>query len=266
MTQDQRISVVLDLDGVVYLDDEGIPGVRKALQAIEREGHQLLYATNNSSKTPQIVVDQINHRTGFTADPAAVVTSSQAAAAYTAARHRLVHVVGSDALRTELEAAGLVVTDAGSADAVVVGLDREMSYETISDASSAIRGGAEFVATNIDATYPTPAGLVPGAGAVVAAIRTASGCEPVVCGKPEPIFRDLVEQRMRSASVWMVGDRLETDIALAASAGWTSVLTLTGVTAKADDYTPYVPDHVIDSIADLPALLADVITNAVHRR
>lgn len=260
-------TVVFDLDGVLYLDSDGIPGAGEALEKIAAMGWRMLYATNNSTKTPDMVADHIFARTGFRASGRDAITSAGSAARYVAERHTTAHVVGSRAISVMLEDAGVASSDSDPG-AVVVGLDLGLSYGSIDRAARFIRAGAEFVATNIDSTYPTPSGLSPGAGAIVAAIEEASGTDPVNCGKPTSIFMDLVTEKMMPGSllvegdtpnphVWMVGDRAETDIAMAKIGGWTSVLTLSGVTVSADDVPEqFAPVHVVATVADLPHLLA----------
>ena len=267
-TRDARPTVIFDLDGVLYLDSEGIPGAGEALETIATMGWRLLFATNNSTKTPALVAEHIRARTGFAASGADAVTSAGSAARYVAEHHTTAHVMGPSAIATMLHAAGVATTDSDQPGAVVVGLDRGLSYASIDTAARLIRNGAEFVATNIDSTYPTPTGLSPGAGTIVAAIREASGVEPVNCGKPTTVFMDLVQEKLTAdghahdpqetpdPDVWMVGDRPETDIAMGKIGGWTSVLTLSGVTASAESVrAQYRPDHVISTVADLPELL-----------
>jgi 4-nitrophenyl phosphatase len=167
-------------------------------------------------------------------------------------------VVGSSQLTDTMTGAGVSIDASRSPDAVVVGLDIEATYETIANASAAIRGGSRFVATNTDVTLPTPNGLVPGAGSLVAAITAASGAAPVVCGKPHAPMTRLIDRRLKSDNVWMVGDRPETDIALARAAGWRSVLALSGVTSASDTVPPALtPDYMIESIAVLRNVLSD---------
>ncbi len=113
------------------------------------------------------------------------------------------------------------------------------------------------MATNDDATYPMPNARYPGAGSIVAAVERATGTAPIVCGKPNRPMRDLVEQKIKNPEVWMVGDRPETDLALAADAGWGKILVLSGVT---DHYGPLPPelrpDYTIATIADMPELMS----------
>ncbi len=260
-------TIVFDLDGVVYVGDQGVPGAAEALEAVRTMGWHVVFATNNSSRTASQVLEQIEHRTGYTAPHADVVTSGMAAGTWTARRHRSVFVVGEEGLRSTLVDAGLTVVDRG-ADAVVVGLDRSIDYATIADAARMVRDGATYVATNTDATFPTPSGPVPGAGAIVAAITTAAGCAPVACGKPNEPMIALIRERIRGDRVWVVGDRPETDIAMASTAGWTGALVLTGITAREDAIVPeHRPDHVVPSIADIPQLIEMVTSEgADHER
>lgn len=250
-------TVVFDLDGVVYVGDAAVPGAAETLRTLDDLGWRLVFATNNSTRTEDETADKIERLTGYRPRPSFAVTSGSAAVHYLRGRHESVLAVGAPGLTATIEAAGLeTVDDPDRADAVVVGLDRGISYETIDRAASAIRKGAEFVATNTDATFPTPDGLAPGAGAIVAAIGSAAGAEPVSCGKPELPMRELLSSLVVGDEVVMVGDRAETDLAIARHLGWRAVLTLTGVTELASDVPRALePDDVITSISELPGLL-----------
>ena len=256
-------TLILDLDGVVYLDGEGIPGARETLERFRDAGWQLLYATNNSTKTGDTVAEHIESRTGYVADPADAITSAMVAAHHVAndlEGATSAMVVGAASIRSELLARGIAVSDA-DADAVVVGLDLSITYDRLDAAARRIREGAAFVATNTDPTYPTPSGLAPGAGTIVAAIATASGVEPVNCGKPTRAFGDMVVHKITGEHVVMVGDRPETDIALGKRYGWSTVLVLTGVTDAHDDIPAiHRADLVVPSISGLDprTLLTDV--------
>lgn len=241
---------------MLYVDREGVPGAAAALETLQASGFRFVYATNNSTKTPETVVRHLAERIGFEADPAAVVTSAMATARHLAGKVRSAFVLGSELLEETLAASSITPTsDWRTADAVVVGLDRRLSYERLAAAVLAIRNGALFVATNVDGTYPTPEGLQPGAGSIVAAVTAATDAVPVVCGKPHEPMRDLVRLQAGDGPVWVVGDRPETDLALGVSEGWTTVLVLTGVHAGPVDAMEWVPDLVIPSVADLPATL-----------
>ena len=249
---------VFDLDGVVYIDHTGVPGAGETLTFLERTGHQVLFATNNSSRAVDAVIENIRARTGFEARPDAVITSGLAAADLLRDGDEVCLVLGSQGLEQALEDAGIAVTaDHTAATTLVVGLDRRLSYDRLAGAVLAVRRGARFVATNDDATYPMPDGQYPGCGALVAAIERATGATPIVCGKPHAPMRTLLERKIEHADVWMVGDRPETDLALAAAAGWGKILVLTGVTGPDDELDPETrPDYTLGSIAELRDLLS----------
>ena len=166
------------------------------------------------------------------------------------------YVVGTDGLRDTLREAGITVTaDWRSADAVVAGLDFNVTFAALAEAALAIQNGADFYATNTDASFPTPEGEYPGAGALVAAIATTTGQTPLVCGKPHEPMRRLLDGFV-GAKPLIVGDRPETDIALGKLEGWATALVMTGVTASIDEVpAEYQPDLVLDSLADLPAAI-----------
>jgi 4-nitrophenyl phosphatase len=156
-----------------------------------------------------------------------------------------------------MDRVGIQVADGSNVDSVVVGVHFGLTYTEIDIASEAIRNGAAFIATNTDATYPTSGGrLAPGAGAVVAAIATAAGTAPVICGKPHAPMGTMVQDLAEGDEIWMVGDRLESDIELAKNHGWRSILPLTGVTTTLDGAPDdLIPDHVVASIADVPDII-----------
>jgi len=250
-------TAIFDLDGVVYLGGTGIAGAGQALHTLRDSGWHLLFATNNASATAVSVAEKITRLTGFTPSESAVVTCAMAAASYLRGSTAPVFVVGEPALRSTLADGGLSVTEEPEdAEAVVVGIDFSFTYDRMKDATAAIRSGATFIATNTDATYPTPRGLAPGAGSIVAAVRTASGQAPIVVGKPEQPMIDLLAERIEGEAVWVVGDRPETDIAMAQRAGWRSILPLTGVIGSAAELTgPDIPEVVVDSIVHVPDII-----------
>jgi HAD superfamily hydrolase (TIGR01450 family) len=250
-------TIIFDLDGVVYVDAHAVPGAGDALAAVDEAGWHIVFATNNSTRTAETVLEHIEQRTGFTSPTTNVVTSAMAAANWARARYERVFVVGEPGLVETLETAGLAVVQDTTADCVVVGLDRNVSYEKIDFASRLIRDGAAFIATNTDATFPTHTGPAPGAGSIVSAIATASGIEPLACGKPHVPMLTLVREMVRGDSVWVIGDRPETDLAMARRAGWQAVLVLTGVTTPSMKITSdHAPHHTLGSIAELPSLLS----------
>lgn len=259
-------SIVFDLDGVVYLGSTPIPGATEAIETLGDAGWQILFATNNSTTTAAVVSQVLMDRLGLVVEPHAVITSSMAAASYLG-EHKLrsAYIIGSPQLASTIRAAGITTCKPEDAEAVVVGIDRSLTASTIERASTAIQRGAVFVATNTDATFPTARGPIDGAGTTVDTIANASGGSPLVCGKPHEPMATLVSKQLTSRNVWMVGDRLETDIAFAKRAGWFSVLTLSGVTEIGGKHPQSLrPDYVIDSIADLPTMLAKATKSGRH--
>ena len=229
-------SVICDLDGVLYSSDEPIPGAAAALEELMAAGVTVLFATNNSTRSPSNVVAKILRVSGVVIDPSQIITSALAAVSIVDSNDAPVLVIGGDGVVSALTDANLEMTDdPGAAGSVIVGLDRDISYQKLSDAVSAIRRGARFIATNDDPTFPTADGLLPGAGALVAAISVASGITPEVAGKPNEPMRALLRARVEGNS-WVIGDRVDTDIALAeGEPEWRSILVHTGVTGPDDD-------------------------------
>lgn len=255
------MTVLCDLDGVVYRGQRVIAGVPDALRRLEESGIRIFYITNNSTRTPEAGADKISCLTGVAVTPEQVLSSSLAAVGLLDPKDGPVFVVGEEGVRDAVDRAGLEETsDPMEARSVLVGLTRQLSYEMLGGAMNAIRMGARFIATNDDVTFPTEDGLMPGAGAIVAAIRAASGVRPVVAGKPNEPMRSLIRSR-GVGRAWVVGDRPDTDVAMAdAEPDWSSVLVLTGVTdhASADDA---LADHVVP---DLPAAV-DLVLSVIQQ-
>ena len=250
-------TVVCDLDGVVFVDGTPIPGAGEALISLDGDGYRLLFVTNNATTHRSDLVAKIEQASGYHPAPEAVFSSAMAGAALISGEVSTAFVVGEAGLEATLKDSHIAVTDTWQdAEAVVVGLDRKLTYDRIKDAALAVQGGARFIATNVDATYPTPQGLWPGGGAIVAAIEKASGIEPEVAGKPHEPMRRLVRDHVAEGTVWMVGDRPDTDLAMAKSEGWRAVLVLTGVVDSADDVpAELAPDLVLGSLAEFPAAI-----------
>lgn len=247
-------TIVCDLDGVIYIDGTPVDGATAALEQMRSDGHQLLFVTNNATRHVDALVAEIEAASGFRPDRDDVLSSSMAAASMLQGRASSAFVIGEAGLAETLADWGITSVDARGAESVVVGLDRAVTYEKLRDASLAIRRGALFIATNLDSTYPTPTGLWPGGGALVAALATASGTTPEVAGKPEEPIRRLLRSKIEHEEVWVVGDRPDTDLALGDAEGWKTALVLTGVTSDATGVSP-APTVVLDSIAGLPGLL-----------
>jgi HAD superfamily hydrolase (TIGR01450 family) len=226
---------LLDLDGVVYIGSHAVGGAKDALAAARDAGMRLAFVTNNASRPPQVVAAHLTEL-GIPASADEVVTSAQAAAHYLAdqlPRGARVLVVGTTGLDEALRERGLVpVSDAdGHVDAVVQGYSPDLTWRQLAEGALAIGRGVRWVATNVDPTVPSPRGQLPGNGAMVAALRHATGAEPVVTGKPDPTMHRESVQRSHAQTPIVVGDRLDTDIEGATVVGCDSLLVLSGVTS-----------------------------------
>ena len=221
--------VICDLDGVIWLSLRAITGSADAIARLRASGHRVLFVTNNSS----LVREDVEAALEKVGVPAVgdVLTSAMAAARLVEAGERAV-VVGGPGIVQALGGRGVEVVIDGPADAVLVGFTRDFDYDALRRANAAVRGGARLIGTNDDATYPTPDGPIPGGGALLAAVVTASGQEPVVAGKPYQPMADLVRDELDGGleGAVMVGDRQETDGDFAGRLGIAFGLVRSGVT------------------------------------
>lgn len=257
-------ALLLDLDGTVY---RGAAPVEHAVAALTGSAQRLVYVTNNASRRPPEVAAHLVEL-GLEVAAADVVTSAQAGARVLAERvdaGSAVLVVGAQALAEEVEHVGLLpVRQAGpEVVAVVQGHSPHTGWEVLAEASLAIRGGALWVATNIDATLALERGIVPGNGAMVAAVRVATGAEPIVAGKPARPLMDDAIARASSRTPLVVGDRLDTDIAGAGAVGAASLFVLTGVHTVSDLLHAPAGDRPTHVAADLRALDRPAAESAV---
>ena len=253
---------VFDMDGVLWCMDEPLPAAAATIERLKARGDLVRYLTNNSSRSR---ADYVRKLASFGIDAAVsdVMTSAFATAQLLHAEGRSgasAYVIGEDGLRRELEAVGIHVLDSAAekADLVVVGWDRGFTYAKLAAAHRLIVGGARFIATNRDATYPDAGGrTLPGGGSLVAAVETCTGVHPRTVGKPEPTSLKMLLDAagMPPSSCVVVGDRLDTDIAVAKRSACRSVLVTTGVARRedAESLPPgQQPDLVIDSLSELP--------------
>ena len=235
---DRYDALLLDLDGTIVLAGQPIPHAAEVLRRLRDGGPRSMVVTNNASRSPEAVAGHLAEL-GIDIDPADVIGSPLAAAGMLAKTHRrgdAVLVVGAQALADAVAAAGLrpVRRADNRPVAVVQGYDPDTSWRDLAEACIALRTGADWVATNTDVTLPTDRGLLPGNGAMVQALVTATGAHPRVAGKPARPLLDLAVERAGVARPLVVGDRLETDIAAAVAAGMPSLMVLTGVSTPAD--------------------------------
>lgn len=231
-------TVLCDLDGVVWLAHEAIPGAPEAVAALRAAGRRVLFVTNNAFST---IATQEAALAAIGIPATGDVVNSAQAAAQLCEPGSVVLAGGEGGLLEALAERGVAAVTPPDWDAagrppvaaVVVGMHRTFDYARLEALSTAVRRGARFVATNVDATYPTPAGLVPGAGSIVAAVAAASGVAPLVAGKPHGPMAAAVAARIGTAfdagRTLMVGDRLDTDGDFAAAVGCRFALVRTGV-------------------------------------
>ncbi|MGZ5401276.1 MAG: HAD-IIA family hydrolase, partial [Nocardioides sp.] len=229
---------MFDLDGVVYIGDEAVPGAPDQLARARDSGVHLAFITNNASRAPQAVADKLT-ALGIEASAADVVTSAQAAAQLLLDRFgagATIAVLGAAGLEVAVTEAGLVPAGVGDDDAValVSGYGPDVPWRDVMRAAVRVRGGLPWVASNTDLTLPTPDGIAPGHGVMVRMLSGFAGVDPVVAGKPErPLLEETV-RRVGGERPLMIGDRLDTDIEGAHRAKVDSLLVLTGVTGLAE--------------------------------
>ena len=280
--------LLVDLDGVVYRGAEPVPGVPAVLTARAAAGDAVVYVTNNSMWYRADYVTRLMSM-GAPVSPDLIVSSARATALYLRDMRQhigRVLVVGGAGLVHEIEDVGILVVYSGDAadrwkdngrdaaaavgdvDAVVVGLDLEFSYGRLACASDAIRAGARFIATNLDPVYPFEKGLMPGAGAIVSAIETASGHSPAVSiGKPGPLLLEIAAHAVGGdvREAVMIGDSLVTDLPAAQAVGARSVMMLTGVSTRAQIAALAAADQPTEIAADAAELAAALDRLAARR-
>lgn len=255
----QHDVLLLDLDGVVYTGPRAVPHAVESLAAAHAAGTRLAFVTNNASRPPSSVADQLRGF-GLSVVPADVVTSAQAGARVLAGlvpAGAKVLVVGGQGLYEAVSERGFVaVEDASELPAAVIqGFSPQVGWQRLAQATYALRSGAAYVATNTDLTIPTAEGTAPGNGLLVSVVARASGVEPVVAGKPEPPLMMESVERTGAVAPLVVGDRLDTDIAGAVRSGLPSLLVLTGVCGPAELLAAGPGERPTYLAADLRGLL-----------
>ncbi len=244
---------IFDLDGTLYRGETALPGAVEFVANLRRAGLPCLFLTNNSTTTPAGVAGRLT-RMGIAAGPEDVLNSAEATATISQAEMPgcRVFMVGEAGVREALLAGGFRLTeDWRAANAVVVGMDREVCYPRLRDAALAIRRGAAFIATNADRTLPTEEGLIPGAGSLVGMLEIATDVQARVIGKPSPGILRLALARLGTpaALTAAVGDRPETDIVGGQAAGLRTIAVLTGAgTAEAFAAMQPPPDWVFEDM------------------
>ena len=255
---DQFDGFLVDLDGVVWIGRDLVPGAAETLARLLADGLELVFVTNNSVKSPSAYAARLRDA-GIEIATDRVLTGGVATARLAAAEvgpGGTAFVIGSPGFKETVAAAGLQLLDgdAGqSADAVIVSAHREFDYDELFTATRALQGGAALFGTSRDPTLPMPGGAWPGTGATLAAVETAAGKRAVTGGKPEPHLFDQARALIPAANrIAIVGDRIASDIVGGQRAGLATILVLTGACTRADaESAEPPPDHVVDDLTGL---------------
>ncbi|WP_152655042.1 TIGR01457 family HAD-type hydrolase [Oceanobacillus sp. CFH 90083] len=244
---------LIDLDGTVYRGNEVISEAVPFVKQLAERNIPYVFVTNNSTKSAREVAEKLN-RLGIQANHKQVVTSSMATAKYLKEQSvKTCYCIGQDGLKEPIKEQGIELLDDTDVDAVVVGLDRDITYDKLAKACIAIRSGAKFISTNRDHAIPTEAGMGPGNGAFTALIQTSTQQEPVFIGKPDTIIMkealDVIG--LPKEDVVMIGDNYQTDIRSGFQAGVDTLLVHTGVTSKEELATfKEQPTYIMENLSE----------------
>jgi len=256
------IGIVFDMDGVIYRGNQPIEGSREVIEYLREKGIPFVFLTNNSTRTPSMYRQKLLSM-GIDVPAERIITSGLATRLYMAKHMEpwKIFVIGGEGLHEEMEKLGWGVVSLEECREgkwkeighVVVGLDPKLTYEKLKYGTLAIRNGATFIGTNPDTTYPAEEGLYPGAGAIIASLKASTDREPIIIGKPnEPVYEIVREKLGPVDEIWMVGDRLDTDIAFAKRFGMKAIMVLTGVSTLEDvERSGVKPDLVLPSVKEL---------------
>ena len=256
-------SWLTDMDGVLVHEERAIPGAADFLAALREHELPFLVLTNNSIFTPRDLRARLR-MAGLDIPVESIWTSALATAKFLSEQRPegTAYVIGEAGITTALHDVGYTMTNRDP-EYVVLGETRTYSFEAITKAIQLIEGGARFIATNPDPTGPSPQGSLPATGSVAALITHATGVEPYFVGKPNPLMMRTALNRIEahSETTVMIGDRMDTDVLSGLEAGLRSILVLTGSTPPDRvDRFPFRPTRVVDSIADVVPLVAELAT------
>jgi len=259
-------ALILDMDGVLWRDDTPIGDLPAIFARMRERGLKVTLATNNATRTVDEYLDKFSGF-GVTLEPWQIVSSATAAADLLGKRfpnRGAVFIVGENGLQRALEECGFSpITDPEDETvpvAVIGGFDRDVTYAKLRRATLHIRTSVPFYGTNPDKTFPTPVGLIPGAGAILAAIEAATDVKPIIIGKPLPTMMYTALEKLGTGpeETLVVGDRLETDIAAGQAAGCRTALVLSGVSSReqAESWQP-APDMIVEDLTTLVVLIGE---------
>ena len=253
-------ALILDMDGVLWRDSVPIGDLPAIFARIRERRLKVALATNNATRTPEEHHAKLSGF-GLSLETWQIISSASAAADVLSKdfpNGGAVFIVGENGIQRALEERGFTPIINPDDDtrpvAVVGGIDRHVSYQKLRRATLHIRAGVPFYGTNPDKTFPTPEGLVPGAGAILASIEAATSVEPIIIGKPKPAMMHMALEKLgtRPEETLVVGDRLETDVAAGQAAGCKTALVLSGVSTgeQAEEWRP-APDMVVENLTEL---------------
>lgn len=257
----------IDLDGVIYRENQPISGSQKTIEILRKKGNIVVFITNNATLSREGYVKKLI-KLGFPTKKEEIMCAAYATAMYLAennGKNKKAYVVGENGLIEELKNSGLKIIKTSRTetkiDYVVVGLDRKFNFLKLLIASDAIRNGAEFIASNTDSTWPGKNGKIyPGGGSIVRAIEEASGIKPKTIGKPEPYMLNKILEyfNIKPEKTLVIGDRIETDILFGKNAGAKTALVLTGITTKkmVENLPKNLkPDYIFNNINEVLSVL-----------
>lgn len=249
--------IILDMDGVLWRAETPIGDLPAIFAAFEQRNWRVVLATNNATRSPDQYLEKLAGYGVKSLDRWQIVNSAMAAAHYLKKQHPgggKVYIIGQDGLYEALAEQGFTPSEDDDVVAVVVGMDRAINYTKLTHATLLIRAGVPFIGTNPDRTFPTPQGLAPGTGSILAAIEAATDIHPNTLGKPGPAMYSLAMERLHTqpGQTLAIGDRLETDIAGAQTLGCLSAVVLSGVSTNEEvlEWQP-APDFVADDLTQL---------------
>ncbi|MCJ7626400.1 MAG: HAD-IIA family hydrolase [Anaerolineaceae bacterium] len=247
--------LILDMDGVIWKSDQPIGNIAEIFNSISSLGLQFCFATNNSTKTRAQYQQKLQSH-GIDVEQSQIITSSIATVNTLKKifpKGSPIYVIGENGLVSDLIDAGFLVEEK-KAVAVVAGLDSGFTFEKLRKATLLIRNGASFYGTNPDKSFPSPEGITPGAGAILAAVETATDTKPIISGKPYPMMIEIAlsEMGITPKQALLIGDRLETDILAGQNAGCKTGLVLSGISTRseAENWKPQ-PDFICSNLEEL---------------
>ncbi len=246
---------LIDMDGVLWTGNTPLPGMQDFFAYLRETETPFVLVTNNAAKTLEQYMEKFAMM-GVEVQPHEVLSAAMGVGLYlkqTAKPNSTVYVIGEDGIREALADAGLVLADS-NADYVAVGYTQKLTWEMLAKATLNINDGATFIGSNPDVSFPEERGFVPGNGATLAAIAAATGVQPTIIGKPEPILYQQAVERLPydMSSTLAIGDRLETDILGAINADIASLLVMTGVTSAAQAKNSTIKStHVLNGLPEL---------------